>query len=168
MPEVPRVSLIAAVAENGVMGKDGKLPWHFSEDLKRFRRLTEGHAVVMGRKTYESIVEALGGPLLDRTNVVVTRQKDYELPEGCILAHSFEDALRKAKAVEWQEIFVIGGAEVFREAMPWASRLYLTLIRKEYEGDVLFPDRSAFNKIIRKEEKEERGVPFTFLDLERR
>jgi dihydrofolate reductase len=128
----PRVSLIAAVAANGVIGRDGGLPWRLPEDLKRFRALTLGHHIVMGRKTYESIGRLLPG----RTTVIVTRQRDYAVP-GAIVARSIEDAL--AQCAGDDEVFVIGGAQIYQAALPIADRLYLTEVMAEVEGDTRFP-----------------------------
>lgn len=126
------LSIIVAVAENGVIGDRNRLLWHISEDLKRFKALTTGHPVVMGRKTYES----LGRPLPDRTNVVVTRQA-MELP-GCRVIHSLAEALTLFPAGE--EVFIIGGAEIYAQALPLADRFYLTRVMHPYAGDTRFPE----------------------------
>lgn len=125
------ISIIVAIAENGVIGDRNALLWHISEDLRHFKTLTTGHPVIMGRKTYES----LGRPLPGRTNVVVTRQR-LELP-GCTVAHSLEEALALFPADE--EVFVIGGAQIYAEALPLADRFYLTRVLHAYEGDTRFP-----------------------------
>lgn len=126
------ISLIVAVAQNGVIGDRNALLWHIAEDLRNFKRITSGHPVVMGRKTYES----LGRPLPNRTNVVITRQA-LELP-GCTVVHSLEEALRLFPAEE--ECFVIGGAQIYAQALPLADRFYLTRVEHPYEGDTRFPD----------------------------
>lgn len=152
------VSVIVAVAENGVIGDKNSLLWHISEDLRNFKRITSGHPVVMGRKTFES----LGRPLPNRKNVVITRQ-DIEI-EGCEVAHSLEEALAMFSADE--EIFIIGGAQIYREAMPIADRFYLTRVHHSYEGDTSFPEwnESEWQKVD--SERFERGekyeYPFTF------
>lgn len=125
------VSIIVAVAENGVIGDKNALLWHISEDLKYFKSVTTGHPVIMGRKTYES----LGRPLPNRTNVVVTRQQ-IEIP-GCTVAHSVEEAVGLFPAAE--EVFIIGGAQVYAQALPLADRFYLTRVFHAYEGDTRFP-----------------------------
>lgn len=125
------ISIIVAVAENGVIGDRNALLWHISEDLKHFKALTTGHAVVMGRKTYES----LGRPLPNRTNVVITRQQ-IDIP-GCTVVHSLEEALALFSADE--EVFVIGGAQIYTEALPLVRRFYLTRVLRAYEGDTRFP-----------------------------
>ena len=152
------VSVIVAVAENGVIGDKNSLLWHISEDLRNFKRITSGHPVVMGRKTFES----LGRPLPNRKNVVITRQ-DIEI-EGCEVVHSLEEALAMFSADE--EVFIIGGAQIYREAMPIADRFYLTRVHHSYEGDTSFPEwkESEWQKVD--SERFERGekyeYPFTF------
>lgn len=125
------VSIIVAVAENGVIGGGNALLWHISEDLKHFKALTTGHPVVMGRKTFES----LGRPLPNRTNVVVTRQQ-IVIP-GCTVAHSLEEAV--GLFGEDEEVFVIGGAQIYARALPLARRFYLTRVFHAYQGDTRFP-----------------------------
>lgn len=126
------LSLIVAVAENQVIGREGQLPWRLSADLRRFKRLTMGHRIVMGRKTYESIGRALPG----RTSIVLTRQADFQAAEGVLVADSLEAALREAGD---DEVFVIGGAGVYRESLPRATRVYLTRVHADVEGDTFFP-----------------------------
>jgi len=125
----PLITLIVAVADNGVIGRDNTLPWHLPEDLKRFKRLTLGKPIVMGRKTFESI----GKPLPGRQNIVVTRDPNY-LREGVTLARSADDALRAAGEVP--EVMVIGGAELFRSLLPRAGRVHLTRVHGNIEGDI--------------------------------
>jgi dihydrofolate reductase len=129
---MPRVSLIVAMARNRVIGRDNKLPWHLPADLKRFKELTMGHHIVMGRKTWASINRLLPG----RTSVIVTRDRNFQAP-GAKLAHSIDDAL--AQASDDSEAFVIGGEQIFRAALPHATRLYLTTIEAEVAGDTLMP-----------------------------
>lgn len=131
-----RVSVIAAMAQNRVIGINNTLPWRLPEDLKHFKALTMGHHIVMGRKTYESI----GKPLPGRTTVIVTRSPDYAIP-GCLVAHSVEAAL--AACQDDDEIFFVGGAELYRQVLPRADRLYLTEIQRPFEGDARFPEFSA-------------------------
>ncbi len=127
----PMISIIVAVAENGVIGDKNALLWHISEDLKHFKSVTTGHPVIMGRKTFES----LGRPLPNRTNVVITRRQ-LEIP-GCRVVHSLEEAVRLFP--EDEEVFVIGGAQIYAEALPLARRFYLTRVFRAYEGDTVFP-----------------------------
>jgi len=138
------VSIIVAMARNGVIGKDNRLPWHLPEDLKRFKRLTMGHHIVMGRKTYESIGRLLPG----RTSVIVTRKQDYHV-DGAIIAKSLEEAIERCAPED--EVFVIGGAEIYREAVPVADRLLITQIDENIPGDVVFPsvDWSRWREIER-------------------
>jgi dihydrofolate reductase len=132
-----RLSLIAAVAANGVIGRAGQLPWHLSDDLRRFKQLTIGHTIVMGRRTWESIGRALPG----RRTVVVSRQADYRVDtEGVQVATCLTDALRMADSAGDDEVFVVGGAALYREALDSADRLYLTRVRANVEGDTYFPD----------------------------
>lgn len=126
------LSLIVAAAENGIIGVDGELPWRLSNDLKRFRQLTTGHHIIMGRKTYESINRLLP----DRTTVIVTRNQDYEVP-GAIVVNSVDEAV-KAVADD-SEPFVIGGAEIYRAVLPQVDRIYLTHVKVALEGDAVFP-----------------------------
>jgi dihydrofolate reductase len=155
------VSLIVAVAENGVIGRDGQLPWHLSSDLKRFKRLTMGHALVMGRRTFESI----GRPLPGRESFVLTRREDFQ-PEGVHVVRDLATALDRAAA--WGEVFVTGGAEVFREALPLAGRIYLTRVHADVDGDVTFddPPRSAWRLVERSEhEADERNSYATSFEV---
>lgn len=127
------ISIIVAVAQNGVIGGGNSLLWHISEDLRRFKMLTTGHPVVMGRKTFESLAR----PLPNRRNVVITRRADYN-PEGVEVVHSLQEALSLFGPEE--EVFITGGGEIYRQAMPLADRLYVTLVCRDYQGDTYFPD----------------------------
>ena len=136
-----RLSLIVAMARNRVIGADGKIPWHLPGELKLFKSLTMGHHIIMGRKTWESIGRLLPG----RTTVIVTRQHGYQVP-GAIVAHSLGDAIAACSGDE--EAFVIGGAEIFREALPLADRIYLTTVNADVPGDTFMPqfDRSRWRE----------------------
>ncbi|MDR9374880.1 MAG: dihydrofolate reductase [Schleiferiaceae bacterium] len=127
------LTMIAALAENRVIGKDNQLIWRFPNDLKRFKKLTLGHHVLMGRKTFESV----NRPLPGRTNVVITQQKDYQAP-GCIVVHTLEEALRKAE--NDPQPFVIGGAKIYELALPYTDSMELTYIHHAYKGDTYFPE----------------------------
>lgn len=127
-----KISLIAALASNRVIGADNRLPWHLSADLKRFKALTWGKPIVMGRKTHESI----GRPLPGRHNIVLTGNPGYRA-EGCAIAHSEAEAVTLAGDAE--ELMVIGGAALYQAFLPQADRLYLTLIEREFDGDTSFP-----------------------------
>jgi dihydrofolate reductase len=161
-----RVSIIVAVAENGVIGRGGALPWHLPDDLKRFKQLTMGHAIVMGRKTWESI----GRPLPGRKMIVVTRQADYR-PHGVHVAASLDDALHTARAAGDDEAFVIGGAEIYRHALPLADRLYFTRVHAAVEGDTQFPNWDDGNwRLVSREDRaadEKHEFSFSFEFYER-
>lgn len=126
------ISLIAAMSENRVIGDKNTIPWDLPADRKRFRSLTLGHPVIMGRKTFESI----GLPLDGRKNIIVTRQKDYQA-RGCLVAHDLPAAIKLAGNAE--EIFICGGGDIYHQALPLANRIYLTVIHQVYEGDTYFP-----------------------------
>lgn len=132
------ISFIVAVSENNVIGKDNKLIWHLPADMKFFKDKTTGHCIITGRKNYESIPEKFR-PLPNRINIVITRQKNYEAP-GAIVVGSVEEALKKAKELCSTEIFIIGGAEIFKQSFAYADKIYLTKIYHEFEGDVFFPE----------------------------
>ncbi len=159
----PSLYLIAAVAANGVIGADGALPWRLPEDLQYFKRVTQGHAVVMGRKTWASI----GKPLPGRKNVVVTRQTAFAAP-GASVAPSLEAALALCR--EQALVFVIGGAELYRAALPLADGLLLTEIRRDYPGDTHFPeiDRAAWQEAERRPQVAADGTRFDFVRYLRR
>nr|WP_324259997.1 dihydrofolate reductase [Cellvibrio fontiphilus] len=132
-----KLAIIVAAAKNGVIGVGNKLPWHLPQDLKYFKSVTMGKPVIMGRKTYESIGRILPG----RVNIVVTRNKSWPAPEGLLVAHSLQDAIDSAVRLgkpELDEIMVIGGAELYREALPFADKVYLTEIAIEPDGDAFF------------------------------
>jgi dihydrofolate reductase len=158
-----RLSLIVAMAKNRVIGADNKIPWHLPNELKLFKRLTMGHHIIMGRKTYESIGKLLPG----RTTVIVTRQRDYAIP-GALVAHSVDDAI--AACTGDDEVFVIGGADLFRETLPTADRLYLTTVDAEPAGDTFMPelDTAAWNEIsaesFGKDDKHEHAYRLTVYD----
>jgi len=159
------ISLIVAMARNGVIGRDNALPWHLSEDLRRFKAATLGKPILMGRKTFESIGHALPG----RTNLVLTRNRSWTAP-GAVVVHSVEAAL--ALAGDAAELVVIGGAEIFRLVMPFARRIYLTHVHAEVPGDTYFP---AFDptqwldvECVERAADERNTYPVTFVTLERR
>lgn len=158
----PRVYLVAAVASNGIIGARGKLPWHIPEELKHFKRLTLGHPVIMGRRTWES----LKGPLPQRENIVVTRRQGYEA-DGAAVASSLEAAL--AMCIGEPVAFVIGGTQLFEESLPLAAGMVLTEIHREYEGDTWFPkwDRSQWRESQREAHTAEDGTRFDFVLYER-
>lgn len=151
-----------AVADNLVIGKNNDLPWHLPEDLKHFKELTLGKTVLMGRKTYESIFARLKKPLPGRKNVVITRQPDYKVPEGVLVFGSLDEAI---KALSADDIYVIGGAEIYKLALPFAKKLIMTHVVGNYEGDAFFPDLNWNEWEKQEEEKHEK---FTFVTYMRK
>ena len=159
----PIISIIVAHSKNMAVGKANSLVWHLPDDLKRFKRLTTGHPIIMGRKTYQSI----GRPLPGRTNIVVTRDKNLEIP-GCIVVHSAVEAIEKAKEFDRKEIFIIGGAEIYKETLPLADRLYVTKVDMNVDGDAFFPEYSnIFTKKVSEELAEHEGLKYSYLILEK-
>ena len=158
-----RISLIAAMAQNRVIGRKGDIPWRIPGEQKIFKKITLGHAVVMGRKTFES----LGQPLRDRTNIIVTRQKDYRA-EGCLVAHDLASAIKCCPTDE-DEVFICGGGQLYHEALPLADRIYLTVIPREIPGDTYFPDILLTEfRVSQSESIEVEGVePYDFFIYER-
>ncbi len=162
-----KLSIIVATAEKGVIGKDNQLIWHLPEDLKMFRRLTTGHVIIMGRKTFESI----GKPLPNRTSIIISRNTDY-LVEGCIVVGSLEEAIEKAKEIETEEAFIIGGAQIYALALDMADTVYLTQVHYNFEGDAFFPvlDTNIWTETERKsfQPDEKHAYAFDFVTLEKR
>lgn len=130
-------SIIAAIGKNGEIGRDGNLPWDLPEDLKKFRDLTENHTIIMGRRTFESILKKTGKLLPDRKIVVITRNRNYKAPEGCIVVNSLEEALQKTE--NDVETFIIGGAEIYAQALPFVEKMYITRVDGEFAADTFFP-----------------------------
>ena len=159
------ISLIAALTRNRVIGKDNDLPWHLPDDMKYFMQTTKGHHVVMGRKNYDSIPEKFR-PLPNRTNIVVTRQKDLKLP-GCLVVNALEDAVSIARNAGESELFIIGGSTIYRLGLPFADRLYLTEIDAELDGDTHFPaiNRNDWKEVSRKHHPadDRHAFPFDFV-----
>lgn len=164
----PVVALIVAVAENGVIGRDGKLPWRIPEDMKWFKARTEGRPMIMGRKTWESFPKR---PLPGRTNIVVTRDASFKA-EGGVVVTSLSAALDVAAGEALEEIMVIGGAEIYRAAMPFVRRIYLTSVHGEIEGDTYFPaiERSEWTETIVGvyPSSETRTVGYSFVILDKK
>ena len=161
-----RVALVAAVARGGVIGRDSGIPWRLPEDMRRFRTLTMGHPVVMGRRTWESLPDQFR-PLPGRGNVVVTRNSDWSA-QGADRAGSIEDALRLLEGEG--TVFVIGGGEIYAAALPSADELLLTEIDAEIEGDTYFPnwDPDDFEEVARERHVSSDGVGYSFVTYERR
>ncbi len=160
----PNISIISALARNRTIGIDNTLPWRLSDDLKYFKALTLGHHILMGRKTWESI----GKPLPGRTTVIITRG-NFPAPEGVKIAHSLQEAISVCGADE--EIFFVGGADLYGQALPLADRLYLTEIQADVEGDAWFPDydRSEWREVSRDARRDEAsGLAYDFVVYSRR
>lgn len=159
----PTISIVVAVTRtDAAVGKGGKLLFHISDDLKRFKALTLGHPVIMGRKTFESMGKLLPG----RTNIVITRNPDYGT-RGGLIAASLEDAVKKGSEID-NEIFVIGGGEIYKQALPITDKLYLTVVESSATGDVFFPDwRKDFSKETFREERfdEKTGLKYSWVDM---
>lgn len=157
------ISIIVAADENNVIGKDNDLIWHLPDDLKHFKKLTTGHTIIMGRKTYESI----GRPLPDRISIIVTRDRNFEA-EGCLIVHSLEDALNKVSVD--QDAFIIGGEQIYGSGLPFTDRIYLTRVHHTFDGDRVFPE---LDENWRETERNQHGTdekhayPFTFLTYEK-
>lgn len=156
------VSIVVAAAANGVIGNDNDLIWHLPADLKHFKNVTSGSSIVMGRKTYESI----GRPLPKRENIIITRQADLTI-DGCLVFNSLQEAIEKAKS---EEVFIIGGGEIYKQALELADKIYLTKIHQDFEGDTVFPEIGKDWKIISEKEgelDEKNKLPHSFLELVR-
>lgn len=160
-----QLSIIVAMDRNRVIGKNDSLPWHISEDLKHFKKITMGKPIVMGRKTHESI----GRPLPGRENIILTRDADYTA-EGCTVLHSLEEIFEHCKDIE--EVMITGGSEIYKSTLEQVSRLYLTEVHAEVEGDTFFPefDRSQWEEVSREDHKadEKNEFDYSFLVLERK
>ncbi|MFN0299352.1 MAG: dihydrofolate reductase [Burkholderiales bacterium] len=161
----PVIALIAALARNRAIGLDNRMPWHLPDDLRRFRQLTTGHRVIMGRKTFDSI----GRPLPGRTNIIISRSNTFNAP-GCTVVHSVDEALAGDDPTGTIS-FVIGGAEIYRQALSRASRMFLTEIDAEFEGDTFFPpiDKQHWNEIRRERRNSDATHPivYDFVEYER-
>lgn len=164
-----RVSIIAALSKNTrAIGHQNQLLWHISDDLKRFKELTRGHPVVMGRRTFESILSILGKPLPGRSNIVITSRPEYE-SRGAEVVASIEDALERARALNNEELFIIGGQQIYEQSLPYTHRLYLTLVDSDKEGDTWFPpyEDTFTQELHREAHRTEDGISYEWLTLER-
>lgn len=158
----PRLSLIVAMARNRVIGINNTLPWHLPEDLKRFKALTMGHHIVMGRKTYESI----GRPLPGRTTIIVSRDPSYSR-DGCLVARSLPEAIRLTD--DDDQVFFVGGSSLYEQVLPLAARLYITEIQADFEGDAHFPefDQAVWREVSRQHQVGANGLAFDYVVYER-
>jgi dihydrofolate reductase len=153
------ITLIAAAAENNALGKDNQLVWHLPDDFKRFKQITSGHYIIMGRKTFESFPK----PLPNRTHVIITRQKNYKV-DGCIVVNSIEDAIKSCPKEE--EIFIIGGADIYNQSIDFADKIELTRVHANFEADAFFPEINLNHWKLTFKEKhaqdEKHNFDFTF------
>lgn len=159
------LTIIAAAAENNALGKDNDLVWHLPDDFKRFKKLTTGHHIIMGRKTFESFPK----PLPNRTHIVITRQQDYD-NENCIVVHNLKDAL--AFASKDEQPFIIGGGEIYKQSLSYADKIELTRVHGEFEADTYFPELDMNDwELVHEEfhEKDEKhNYAFSYLTYERK
>lgn len=169
MTRAPEIVIVAAVAANGVIGREGELPWHHPEDLRRFKALTSGHPVIVGRRTYESIVDRLGEPLPNRVNIVLSRSS-LELPDRAVLADSVPAAIAAAReagerpGIDASVVYVIGGAAVYEQFLPRADRMVRTELAAAHRGDTYFPDWKRYDWIeLERDERDE----LTFVEYRR-
>lgn len=158
------ISCIVAASLNNVIGKNGTLPWHLSADLKRFKAITTGHSIILGRKNYDDI----GRPLPNRTNYVLTRNANFEAP-GCVVCNSLEQAIKACEAAGETECFIIGGAAIYKEAMPLCKKMYLTRVNATIDGDVFLPDlgegwRTISEESFETDEKNEYATKFIVME----
>jgi dihydrofolate reductase len=158
------IAQVVAISKNRVIGKDNKLIWHLPADLKHYKNVTMGHHMIMGRKTYESI----GRPLPGRTTVIITRDKNYKA-EGCVVVHSLDEALKVAAKDDMP--CIVGGGEIFRQAMDITDKIYLTIVHEEFEGDVFYPELDPREwKLIKREDlepDEKNRYAYSFCEYER-
>lgn len=163
----PVIAAIAAIGRNRELGKGNELLWKIPEDLKRFRALSSGHPIIFGRKTFESILSYTGKPLPNRTNIVVTHDPSWSY-DGVLVAPTIEEAIEKAKTIDQAWITIGGGAQIYEAALPYTTRLCLTLIDDEKEADTYFPAyEQKFSKVVFDESHEFDGLPYRWVDLER-
>lgn len=174
-----QINIIAAIGKNRELGKDNKLLWHIPEDFKRFKDLTSGHVVIMGRKTYESLPKK-SRPLPNRVNIVVTRNSQVTIlarsyqdsNSKVVVCHSIEEAIQKAKSYKLKvtsfKVFIIGGASIYEQGIKYADKLYLTLIDKEYpDADTFFPEYGEFGQVVFEKDGVDRGLKYRFVELVR-
>lgn len=160
-----KITFVVAIAKNGVIGTHNTLPFYIPEDLKHFKKVTLGKTVLMGKNTYDSIFKRLGKPLPDRTNVVLTRQKDFTAPPGVVVMHDLTMAIAKLRSEGVEEVMVIGGGQIYTQMIDKADKLILTEVHHDVEGDVLFPpyDKTKWKETAREDHEE-----FSFVEYERK
>lgn len=162
----PSIAAIVAMAENRVIGVNNKLPWHLPADLHHFKALTTGHAILMGRKTHESI----GKPLPNRLNLIMSRDPDYKA-DGCTTVSSLDDAISETTKHHHTQLFVIGGAEIYQQLMPQVNQLYLTIVHRTVDGDAVFPaiDQHEWEEIdrVKHEADEKNEFAYSFITMKK-
>jgi dihydrofolate reductase len=163
----PQVCIVVAIGKNRELGLDGKLLWHIPDDLKRFKTLTKGHPIILGRKTFESIVGYIGGPLPDRQNIVVTRDATWAYP-GVLNASTIDEAFEMAESLHPAEIHIGGGAQIYEQVLPRVDKLFLTIVDDEKPADSFFPAyENDFTHVTHEESHEWSGLKYRWVDLER-
>ena len=166
----PRITIISSLSDNNVIGDHLVIPWHIKADLVRFRAVTTGHTIIVGRTTFELIkcaYEQRGKPLPDRKSIIITNNSSYRISEKqCYVVHSMEEAITLGKKIETDELFIAGGASIYKLGMPFADRLMLTVVHLTVDGDTFFPDYSRFTKVIEETPQEENGIWYTYRILE--
>ena len=169
--EKQKISIIVAMSENRVIGKGDRIPWHIKEDLIRFRDKTIGHTVIMGRKTMDSLLsyyKKSRRPLPKRNHIIITHDKNYSVNfPNCYIINSVIEAINLAKKIEKEEIFISGGEQIFRQTINLANKLYLTIVKGDFDGDKFFPDYSKFKKIVFEEDHRDENYSFKFVEMER-
>ncbi|NTW27024.1 MAG: dihydrofolate reductase [Candidatus Moranbacteria bacterium] len=158
----PKISIICAIAENRAIGKNNDLLWHIKEDFKFFKEKTTGHVIVMGQKTFESI----GKPLPNRTTIVLSNDPTFNV-EGVIVARTFDEVFVKAREIEKEEVFICGGGSVYAQTIGMADKLYLTVVKGDFDADVFFPEYGEFTKVVSERKSSDENFKYSFLELER-
>ncbi|MEA5578441.1 dihydrofolate reductase [Anabaena sp. UHCC 0451] len=165
---MPLISLVAAISENRILADSTKehihvgIPWNIPSDVRHFQEITWRHPVIMGRKTYSTF----NTPLPNRTNIIVTRNLDYQAP-GCLVFHSLSQAIKWTEMSETEEIFIAGGGEIYTESIKFANKLYLTIVEGDFVGDIYFPEFANFGRVIKEKQLQENGFKFKFVEIER-
>lgn len=163
----PQVCIVAAIGKNRELGLGDRLLWHIPDDLKRFKELTKGYPIILGRKTFESIVSYIGGPLPDRQNIVVTRDTAWSYP-GVLNASTIDEAFEMAEKLHPTEIHIGGGAQIYEQVLPRVDKLFLTIVDDEKTADTFFPEyESEFTRAVHEESHEWNGLKYRWVDLER-
>jgi dihydrofolate reductase len=164
----PEICIIAALSENRVIGKDGQIPWRIPEDMKHFRELTTPHPIIVGRKTYESFPKR---PLPNRVNIILSREytktTDSDVDLDVYHYKHLGSAIALGASLDHEKVFIVGGGQIYNQTIDLADRLFLTLVRGDFDGDTYFPDYSAFRKIVSEEQRESNGLRYKFVELTR-